>query len=254
MPGTENAAGMFFSPDGRWLGFDRDGELKRVSLTGGPPLSIAPASGNATATWLPDDSIVFATTTDRVLQRVPLSGGQPVTLTTLDSARGDTLHLLPQAIDEGRAILFTIASGSLRHVAVLRLDSGRTDLIVEGTHGTYVPGGYLVFWRNGTLWAAPFNLERLTLSGRAAPLSEGVERTDDSVLHFATSPAGSMVYVPAAKGAATAGHLKTDADLSGDGQRLLFLGSRSTEPAAAPQLVWVQHWLDDVRARVALVQ
>jgi serine/threonine-protein kinase len=92
--GTESGTSPFFSPDGTWLGFDADGVLKRVPIDGGPASTICDAPGGATATWLYDDTIVFATNTSRVLQRVPASGGTPAPLTTLDAGRGETLHLL----------------------------------------------------------------------------------------------------------------------------------------------------------------
>ena len=77
IPGTENATGPFFSPDGQWLGFDADGVLKRVALSGGAPVVISNAPGGVTATWLADGTIVLATNTTRVLQRVSASGGTP---------------------------------------------------------------------------------------------------------------------------------------------------------------------------------
>jgi eukaryotic-like serine/threonine-protein kinase len=195
IPGTENATSPFFSPDGRWLGFDADGVLKRVALSGGPPVVICPAPGGVTATWTADDAIVFATNTRRVLQRVPASGGQPIALTTLDRDRGDTLHLLPQALPDRGSLLFTIVSGATRRVAV-RLASGETRIIAEGTHGRYMPQGFLVFSREGSLWGATFDLSRKTI-GIAAPLLEGIEHTDNTVVHFDVSPDGSLAYLPA---------------------------------------------------------
>jgi serine/threonine-protein kinase len=203
IPGTENATSAFFSPDGRWLGFDSDGVLKRMTIEAGTPVTICPAPGNATAAWLPDDTIVFATNTGRVLQRVPASGGQPRAITSLDEARGDTMHLLPQALDDGRTVLFTIVGGASRHVAALRLDSGRSEIIVEGSHGTYVEGGHLVYWRDGMLWGARFDAARLALTGRPAPLASDIEQTDGTVLHFTTSRSGSMAYLPAGEMDAT---------------------------------------------------
>ena len=102
VPGTEGATGLFFSPDGQRLGFDGGGVLKRVALAGGPPVVIGPAPGGSTATWVTDDTIVFATNTGRVLQRLAVGGGGATPLTRLDPARGDTLHLLPQALPSGR--------------------------------------------------------------------------------------------------------------------------------------------------------
>ena len=60
--GTEGATAPFFSPDGRWLGFYADGQLQRVSMSGGSPLPIAEAPPVWSATWSGDDSIIFATT------------------------------------------------------------------------------------------------------------------------------------------------------------------------------------------------
>ena len=183
IPGTENATGPFFSPDGRWLGFDGDGVLKRVALAGGPPVVVCPAPGGVTATWRADDSIVFATNTSRVLQMVPSSGGTPVALTTLDHTRGDTLHLLPEVLPDGKSVIFTIVAGATRHVA-LRLESGETRILAERSHGQFAPGGYLVFWREGSLWGMRFDTDRLQTAGAAVPMAESVQDTDSTVIHY----------------------------------------------------------------------
>jgi serine/threonine-protein kinase len=194
--GTENGTSPFFSPDGRTLGFDSDGVLKRVSMAGGQPVIIGPAPGGVTATWTNDDAIVFATNTGRVLQRMPASGGAPVAVTALDRGRGDTLHLLPQALPDGRTLLFTIVSGSARRVA-LRLGSGEVRIVAEGTHARYLPQGFIVFFREGSLWAVAFDLGSLTTSGPPSPVFDGIEHTDNTVLHFDAAPDGSIVYLPA---------------------------------------------------------
>ena len=194
--GTENGTSPFFSPDGRWLGFDSDGVLKRLELAGGPPVIICDAPGGVTAAWRPDDTIVFATNTSRVLQAVRASGGQPAALTALDSTRGDTLHLLPQVLPDGRSTLFTIVSGASRHVAV-RLDSGEVRVLAEGTNGRYMQSGHLVFWRDGSLWATRFDPRRLAMAGAAVPMPLDIQDTDNSVLHFDIAPDGSIVYLPA---------------------------------------------------------
>jgi eukaryotic-like serine/threonine-protein kinase len=196
IPGTENGTAPFFSPDGRTLAFDSDGVLKRVSMAGGQPVVIGPAPGGVTATWTSDDAVVFATNTSRILQRMPASGGAPVALTALDPERGDTLHLLPQALPDGRTLLFTIVSGSARRVA-LRLASGEVRVVADGTHGRYLPQGFIVFFREGSLWAVPFDLASLSTTGPASPLLQGIEHTDNTVLHFDAAQDGSIVYLPA---------------------------------------------------------
>jgi serine/threonine-protein kinase len=195
--GTENATGPFFSPDGRWLGFDSDGVLKRVALSGGLPAVIGAAPGGATATWLDDDTIVFATNTARTLQRFPASGGVPEVLTTLDAARGDTLHLLPHALPGGRRVLFTIVSGTAHNVAVLDVSTRQTTVLAEGSHGQLIGVSHLLFSRDGTLWGARVDQASLAVEGAPVPLIDGIEHTDSTVLHFASAPSGSIAYLPA---------------------------------------------------------
>ena len=62
MPGTEGAAGPFFSPDGQRVGFWADGELKKAPISGGPPVALCrigmfPPYGTS---WGPNDTVVFA--------------------------------------------------------------------------------------------------------------------------------------------------------------------------------------------------
>jgi serine/threonine-protein kinase len=205
--GTEGGTAPFFSPDGRWLGFVANGELKRIAIDGGPAETIAPAAGDVTAAWTADDAIVFSTTATRVLHRVPASGGTPAALTTLNLARGDRMHLLPQALpgtprSSAKArgndgLLFTILTGSERQVAVLQRDSGEIHILTSGSHGRYLPDGHLVFSRDDSLWIAPFDPERLALTGEPVPLLNGVEHTADQAAHFDVAADGSMAYLPA---------------------------------------------------------
>lgn len=196
IPGTENGTSPFFSPDGRWLGFDSDGVLKRLEFAGGGnSVVICDAPGGVTAAWRNDDTIVFATNTGRVLQHVAASGGQPSPLTTLDQSRGDTLHLLPQHLPDG-SILFTVVSGASRHFAV-RLGSGEVRILGEGTNARYLRSGHIVFSRDGSLWVAPFELQRLALAAPAVPVPIDIRDTDNTVLHFDVAGDGSLVYVPA---------------------------------------------------------
>ncbi len=144
IPGTDGATGPFFSPDGRWLGFDGGGVIKRVSLDGGSPAVVADAPGGVTAAWAADDRIVFATNTGRVLQRVTSSGGAPETISTLDPQRGDTRHTLPQVLPGGDAVLFTVVTGTNRYVAILDTTTRQIATILEGTHPRLLAGGYLL--------------------------------------------------------------------------------------------------------------
>ncbi len=232
IPGTEAAAGFFFSPDGRWLGFDGDGVLRRVPMAGGPPVTIAPAPGNATGTWADDETIVFATNTGRVLQRVPVAGGTPEPLTALDAERGDTLHMLPQALPGARHVLYTIVSGATRRVAALDLDTRESRVLVTGTHGRYLASGFLAFWRDGTLWGIRFDPARAEVSGEPVPLATGLAHSDNTIVHYDAAPAGALVYMRARE--ATASRRLVWVDRTG-GETPVALDARAyTRVALAP--------------------
>ena len=194
IPGTENAAAPFFSPDGRWIAFDGDGALRKIAVAGGSPVTICEAPGGANASWAAD-TIVFTTTSGRVLQTVPSAGGVPATLTSLSRARGDVSHEHPFLLPDGRLALFTVTTRERQHVAAVRLDTGEVHLLTEGAQPRYVRGGYLVFVRGGTLWAAPFVPDTLQLSD-ARPVLDGLDTVGGSA-HFAVSGNGALLYVPA---------------------------------------------------------
>jgi len=162
--GITGASGPFFSPDGRWIGFFSGalgGELKKVSITGGPSVSLGRTQGNSGgASWGSDDTIVYATMPSAPstgLLRVSAAGGEPAVLTIPDTAHGELNHLFPSVLPGGRAVLFTITSpGPIENaqVAVLDLTTGkRKTLIRGGSQADYVEPGYLVYAVVGALRA-----------------------------------------------------------------------------------------------------
>ncbi len=165
--GIENAYEPFFSPDGEWVRFLDPifRVLKRVSVRGGPALTLSDCYPLAGATWFPDGTIVFA-------------------------------H------DEGgTALLFTIASDLARadasRVAVLSLDSGENHTVVNGGYNArYVPIGHLVFGRQGALWGVPFDVDRLVATGQEEVVLQEVELNEQyGSMALSVSADGSLVYM-----------------------------------------------------------
>ena len=101
----------FFSPDSRWIGFFESGEIKKVSITGGPVITLGPVSGRSLgASWGDDNSIVFATDERSTgLWRVSADGGEPTVLTTPEGAQPQSDHQFPAVLPDHRGVLFTIA-------------------------------------------------------------------------------------------------------------------------------------------------
>ena len=207
--GTENAFEPFFSPDGEWVGFYTpsgigSGELKRVAVRGGTPLTLCECFPPAGATWLADGTIILThaptEVTAPILVRIPETGGTPEPLTTLDLESGESAHFWPHALPGGTAVLFTIL-GELdtdtSRVAVLSLDTGEQHVVVEGGfNARYVSTGHLVFGRQGALWGVPFDLDLLATTGPEEVLVQGIEVNElYGSMALAASGDGSLVYV-----------------------------------------------------------
>jgi serine/threonine-protein kinase len=194
IPASENAASPFFSPDGRWIGFDADGVLKTVPTGGGPATTITRAPGGITAGWADDGHIVFATPVSRVLQRVAANGGEPQRISALNERRGDLLHTHPYPLPGGRVVLFTLVRPDARDVAALRLDTGDIRVLTAGMQPRLLPTGHLLFAREDALWAAPFDSATVALKGEPLPVLEGLHTND--VVYFTAADDGSLAYVP----------------------------------------------------------
>ena len=214
----------FVAPDGEWVGFFDVNLMKKVAITGGPPVTITSidAPGPRGATWGPDGTIVFATGAPATgLMRVSAAGGDPVVLTRPDR---DGDHFWPEFLPGGEAILFTIvpATGAEdAQVAVFDLRTGTSKVLLRGgSHAHYVSTGYLVYGVADTLRAAPFDLERLEVIGPAAPVAEGVVTMDVGSVDFAVAANGSLAYV---SGAGAAGQ-QTVVSVYRDGRTVVLPG------------------------------
>jgi serine/threonine-protein kinase len=134
------------------------------------------------------------------LVRVPAAGGRRDVLTNLDP--GEATQRWPQLLPGGRALLYTshaaTAGFDAAVLAVRALPDGPRKVVVEGAYsGRYLRSGHLVFIREATLFAAPFDIGRLEVSGPAVPVIQGVmTSTLTGSARFAASDAGTLVYVP----------------------------------------------------------
>ena len=199
-----NVFNPFFSPDGRWVGFNDQTEdtIKRVAVTGGPVRMISriPSSGTRGATWGEDDTIIYGASGSRGLWQVPAAGGTPEPLTTLDESRGEFQHVWPELLPGGKAVLFTIRhvgeGVDMDEIVVRRLASGEQRVLVTGgSYPKYAPTGHLLYHVAGTLWAVPFDLDRLEVTGNPVAVLEGVLTRSGGAADFAVAQDGSLVYV-----------------------------------------------------------
>ena len=200
LPGTERAQSPFFSPDGEWIGFFEfpGGTLKKVSVRGGPAITLCETRIPGGASWSADNTIIFATDG---LFRVSASGGAPEPLTTPDPAKEETRHFRPEVLPNAKAVLFSIrptVGAPPNRIAVLSLESGEYHTVLEGGYSPrYAPSGHLLFLTGETLMAAPFDLEELRTTGPPVPVLEGISGTPNmSIGSFSFSGDGSLAYQP----------------------------------------------------------
>ena len=173
LAGTENAQDPFFSPDGQWLGFFADHQLKRISVQGGSPVVLCEAANDRGGSWGDDNSIILAPHLFGGLIRVPADGGPTQQLTRLQQA--EVAHAWPQILPGGKAVLFTCGLVSASNIQVLSLDTGEIKIVArDGYRGRYLPTGHLAYVHRSTLFAVPFDLTRLEAQGVPTPLLNDV--------------------------------------------------------------------------------
>jgi len=200
--GTDDALAPFFSPDGQWIGFFAPSSLKKISVTGGAPLTLADAPSPRGGAWSEDGTIVFAP--DQVvgtrLLRVSSNGGNADPLTAL--ADGEVVHSWPQVLPGGKAVLYTSLSKAAAYndanLVVERLPGGARTIVQRGGyHGRYVPSGHLLYIHDGTLFAAPFDLDRLEVTGPPVRALEGIRSNSiTGGTQFTASSNGTLLYLP----------------------------------------------------------
>jgi serine/threonine-protein kinase len=204
---TEGAFYPFFSPDGEWIGFydDSEGVLKKVSVRGGQPQTLADAVFTGGGSWTSDDTIVFASgnnSAGRFLFRIPATGGTPEVLFPPDPETG---HTNPEVLPGGDAVLLVVRQGALglgsardASIAVLSLKTNELRGLIERGHTPrYSPTGHIVFVRDGDLWAVPFDPSRLDTTGPEVLVVDGVQQ--DGRLGgaaYTISNDGMLMYAP----------------------------------------------------------
>jgi eukaryotic-like serine/threonine-protein kinase len=191
--GTEGAYGPFFSPDGTSVGFFSQNALKKVSLLGGDPVTVAEARQARSGTWLPDGSIVFGNFEGSVLSQLPAAGGASRTIATTYYAF-QSLASLPVSAH----VLVDLRSGANPDLntieAVTTADGTRKVLVRGGTHPAYADGR-LLFMRGGAMFAVPFDVDRLEVTGSPVAVVEGIRTEMEGAGQVHVSGDGTLVYV-----------------------------------------------------------
>jgi Tol biopolymer transport system component len=203
IPETDGAWYPFWSPDGQYLGFFADGELRSIDLRGGAPRRLADAPTGRGGSWGKDDVILYAPNITSPIHMVSANGGEAKPVTTYD-AKKHTTHRWPVFLPDGRHFLFLVRlrQEGRREMGQLRLASideeGDRVLIDDSTNALYVEPGYLIHGRGGNLYASRFDAKALELSGDPVPIApEKLSYWEPkNFVPFAASDDGTLVYLP----------------------------------------------------------
>jgi eukaryotic-like serine/threonine-protein kinase len=177
LPGTEDATYPFWSPNSEFIGFFTPGKMKKIDASGGPPLSICDVQEARGGSWNQDGIIVFTPGATDPMFQVPAAGGIPTQVTALDSVRHESTHRFPWFLPDSKHFLYFARTGSGTEedrVFVASLD-GTVNRQLLNTHSNAIyADGYVLFVREQTLMAQPFDAGNLQLSGNAVPIAEQV--------------------------------------------------------------------------------
>jgi serine/threonine-protein kinase len=174
--------------------------MKKMAITGGPPVILCTTTAPFGASWAPNNTILFGQPAG--IMRVSGNGGTPELI--VRASAGEQMHG-PQLLPDGRAVLFSVTTnlGPNRwdeaQIAAQELSSGkRTVLVANGSDARYLATGHLVYALRDTLFAIAFDPQRLAVTGGAVPLVQGVRRTtgvNAVASNYGVSADGTLVYI-----------------------------------------------------------
>jgi Tol biopolymer transport system component/predicted Ser/Thr protein kinase len=206
LAGTEGAEWPFFSPDGQWIGFFAERKMKKISVQGGAAVTLCDAVLPFGASWGEDGNIIWARAATGLLNTpfaskgglwsVPGTGGAPQALTD-PADKGEWSHRWPQILPGGKSVLFTANAGQADEaIDVLSLKTHQWTTVQRGGHfGRYLQSGHLVYLHQDTLFAAPFHLASLQVTGTPEPLLQDlVGNPADGSGPFTFARTGAFVY------------------------------------------------------------
>jgi Tol biopolymer transport system component len=207
IPGSESLDDppFFWSPDSRYIAFEASRRLKKIGISGGTAETLCDLSGIAVGgSWNHDGVIIFGQSPGGIM-RVSANGGSASPLTTLDPSRGESRHVLPLFLPDGRHFIYLRNSSRPENSGVYvgsldaRPDEQSSRMLLPTAYGAaYVPSsdsgfGQLLFFRAGTLMMQSFDTSRLEFLGEPVTVAEqlGSYRLAG---FFSASSNGVLVY------------------------------------------------------------
>jgi serine/threonine-protein kinase len=193
----EGTANPLFSPDGQWVAA---GALYKAPAAGGAATAVVASTERPMgASWSPDGTIVFATTSG--LYRVGEDGGEPRLLLRPNAEGGELLYAWPHFLPGDGAVLLTVVPrGPIEGATIVWLDLEtleRRVVLQGGTSARYTPTGHLVYAGGSRLLAVAFDPLTATTRGQPVELRDiaVASAADNGAAQFAISDNGTLVFL-----------------------------------------------------------
>ena len=177
--------------------FSPAAKLKKIDVAGGPPTKVCDAPTGSDGTWSSEGVILYDGTANDPIHRVPAAGGTPVAAVKPDVARKETQVGWPEFLPDGRHFMYMSINQKVDDSAyrIGALDSTETKAFAPAqTMLTYAPPGYLLFVRDRTLVAQPFDAKAQKTTGEPVPLAEQIGTDSVGLAQFSVSRDGVLAY------------------------------------------------------------
>ena len=199
--GAEGAALPFWSPDSHRIGFFAEGKLKTVDVAGGAPRILCDIPLGLGGTWNRDGTILVASGTGGALLRISAAGGAPAPVSKPPQASGQGFRW-PAFLPDGKHFLYFVDWSSPTDTLSDGIYLGSLDAVEAKRISSELRGnaafssGHLLYVRDRSLLAQPFDLGRLETTGPAAPIVEQELEKDAAFLQsgFSASENGVLVF------------------------------------------------------------
>jgi serine/threonine-protein kinase len=239
---TELAKGSnpVFSPDGQWIAFENftsgSSQLSKIAVDGGAVVPVTAEKATGYGVGWGEDAGFIMPQLGKGLVRIGPAGSNPETLTELSP--GEALHSYPKVLPGDKAVLFVTQAGlaaddDSKAIEAVTLAGHRRKVLVRGgTSPRYLPTGHLIYTNKSTLFAIPFDLDKLEVRGAAVPLVSDIAAGALGVGQFDLSATGTLIYRKAEAAAMNSTIQWTDP--SGKNQPLLAKPGRYADLRFSP--------------------
>jgi Tol biopolymer transport system component len=203
LAGTEGAYNPFWSPDNRFIAFFAGGKLNKVEVAGGPAQTLCDAFAGRGGAWSRTGVIVFTPGVYDSLYRAPAAGGKATPLIALDQSLGEDSLRFPWFLPDGHHFLYTARNSDIEKSAIYAGDMGSKEkrrILNANSNAVYAPPGFVLFLRERTLMAQPFDAGSVQTTGDPFPIAEKVDFRPNFGGFFSVSQNGVLAYLSSSAG------------------------------------------------------